>query len=105
MLFVSAKGYVQIIAEKAAQRDMPSAPEVGSGFCDIGIVEIFLVMKADHAPHSDRHIRITGKIKIDCVNRIIQTRAPPVVSFHISVQKEPQAAGGMASRNLFWTGQ
>ena len=35
---------------------MPSPPEVGHGFGDIGIVEVFMVVKSEHPTKSDSHI-------------------------------------------------
>ena len=44
---------------------MPSAPEFTDTLRHIRIIEIFREMETEHLTQTDRHIRITGKIKID----------------------------------------
>ena len=44
---------------------MPPPPEFPDRICSIGIPEIFFKMKAEHPPHSDRHITVAAKVKIN----------------------------------------
>ena len=44
---------------------MPSAPVICYGIGDIGIVEVFFVVEANHKSHADRHIGICGEVKVD----------------------------------------
>ena len=44
---------------------MPAPPKIRNARCNIGIIEVFGKVKAEHSPQPDRHIRIAGKIKIE----------------------------------------
>ena len=56
---VSAHGDVDIVTEKATQRDVPAAPKLGDGATDVRMVEVFVEMKAQTASHADGHVGIT----------------------------------------------
>ena len=40
---------------------MPSAPEFTDGLRDVGIIEVFFEMKAEHSSGPDCHVGITGE--------------------------------------------
>ena len=44
---------------------MPAPPKIRDTVGNVGIVEIFKEMKAEYPSHTDRHIGVTGKIKVD----------------------------------------
>ena len=44
---------------------MPAPPEFGNAFGNIGIVEVFKELKAQHTSQSDGHIGITREIEVD----------------------------------------
>ena len=62
---VSAHGDVDVVAEKATQRDVPAAPKLGDGATYIWVVEVFVEMKAQTASHADGHVGITREIEVD----------------------------------------
>lgn len=62
---VAAQRDVDVVAEKAAQRYVPAAPEVGNGIAAVGMVEVFIEMEAHAAPHAYRHIAVAGEVEVD----------------------------------------
>ena len=62
---VAPKGDIHIVPEPASQRNMPPPPEFRDAFGQIGVVEIFREMEAEHPPQADGHVGIPGKIEID----------------------------------------
>ena len=62
---IAAHGNINVIPEKAAQGNMPSAPELGSGARNIRVIEIFRIMESKQPRQTNRHIGITGKIEIN----------------------------------------
>ncbi len=62
---VAAQWDIHVFSEPCAQRDMPSAPELGDTLTDIGIVEVLEELKAEHVAQTARHIRVAGKVKVD----------------------------------------
>lgn len=56
---------VHIIAQKSADRHVPSGPKLRRRTRDVGIVEIFPQGKAEHGRKSDRHVRITREVEVD----------------------------------------
>ena len=53
---VSSERYVEVIPEPRRERDMPSSPEFLNGAGDVGVVEVFEEVKAEHMSHTYRHI-------------------------------------------------
>ena len=62
---VAAQGDVYVITEPEGQGHMPSSPEFGDAFCNIGVIEVFKKVEAEHLSHADRHIRVAGEIEVD----------------------------------------
>ena len=62
---VAAKGNVQVIAEKAAERDMPAPPEFRDGLRHIRQPEVLWIPEAENASEADRHIGISREIEIN----------------------------------------
>ena len=62
---VAAERNVNIISEKRAQRNVPAPPKVRDGICNVGVVEILFEFEAYHIAHTDCHIGICRKIKIN----------------------------------------
>ena len=44
---------------------MPAPPEIRHGDGSQRIIEIFIIMKAEHVPHADRHVAVGAKVKIE----------------------------------------
>ena len=44
---------------------MPASPEVGDGLGDIGIVEVFEELKAEHIAQTARHVGVAREVEID----------------------------------------
>ena len=44
---------------------MPSVPELFNGTGDVRVIKVLVVVKTDHKPHTDCHIGIGRKIKIN----------------------------------------
>ena len=44
---------------------MPSSPELGNTFGNIGVIEVLNKVKTKHLTKTNGHIRITGEIKVD----------------------------------------
>ena len=63
-LAASAEREIDIFAEPARKRDVPAPPKIRDTVGNVGIVEIFKEMKAEYPAHADRHIGVTGKIKV-----------------------------------------
>ena len=64
MLAVAAHRDIYIIAEEAAERDMPAMPEVGDGVATIRMTEVLIEMETYHAAETYRHVAISGEIEI-----------------------------------------
>ena len=62
---VSSEGDIQVVAKPAAERDMPTAPELRDACGDIRIVKVFGKTESENAAEPYRHIRIPGKVEID----------------------------------------
>lgn len=60
---------------------MPPPPEIRHGIGDVGIVEVFLIMKAAHQTHADGHVGIGRKIEVD-LKHIGKTAQPHTGSGH-----------------------
>ena len=58
MSAVAAHGDIDIVAEEAAERDVPAPPEVGDGEAAIGMVEILLEVKAKASAYAYCHVGI-----------------------------------------------
>ena len=63
-LAVAAERDIYIFPEPRCQRNMPSFPEFIHGARNIRIVKVFREPEAEHFSETDRHQRITVKIKI-----------------------------------------
>ena len=61
---VSAKGYVNVIAEEGGKRYVPSSPEIRYRIGNVGIIEVFFVVESNHKSHTDSHIGISGEVEI-----------------------------------------
>ena len=61
----AAQGDVHIVPEEGAQAHVPAAPEFGDSPGDVGIVEIFQIMQAQHVTHADGHVGVSGEVQID----------------------------------------
>lgn len=59
----TAQREVDVIAEPLAQRDMPAVPEVRDRLCHVGIIEVFLKLKAEHLAQADCHIGVATEIE------------------------------------------
>ena len=62
---VAAEGNVDIVAEPRGERDVPAPPELGDAAGDIGIVEVFKKVEAEHPAKADGHVGIGGKVEVD----------------------------------------
>jgi len=62
---VAAKGDIDVGAEPSGERDMPAPPELGDRAGDIRIVKVFGEMEAEHLPHADGHVGVTGEVEVD----------------------------------------
>ena len=62
---VAAEGNVDIVAEPRGERDVPAPPELGDAAGDIGIVEVFKKVEAEHPAKADGHVGIGGKVEIN----------------------------------------
>ena len=62
---VSSERNIKVVAEPAAEGDVPATPELRDACGDIRIVEVFGKTEAENASESYRHIGIPGKIEID----------------------------------------
>ena len=72
---VPAHRDIHIVPEEGGQRDVPAAPEPGDRDSGIWVIEVFEVMEAHHAAHTDRHVGITAEIK-ENLHRIRRNRNP-----------------------------
>ena len=99
---VSAEGNIKVVAEPAAERNMPAAPELRYACGDIRIVEIFAKTESENASESYRHIRIPGKIKID-VQHICRGIQPIKQHGFLTVSLEfgHDKCRGICEENLF----
>ncbi len=77
---VPAKRDINIIPKPRAERNMPPPPKFRNAKGTIRITEIFREPKTKQLSQSDRHIAVTGKIKIDlqcktdCIQPVKQRR-------------------------------
>ena len=62
---VATERDVDIIAEEAAERHMPAAPELRDGRGDVRQVKVLAVAEAEDAAKANGHIGIAGEIEID----------------------------------------
>ena len=60
----SAQGKEHIVPEPGAHGDVPPAPELRDRLRNEGHIEVFQKVEAEHAPKSDGHIGIAGKIVV-----------------------------------------
>ena len=74
---VAAERDIDIVAEEGGQRHVPAAPEVGDRAGDIGIIEVFRIVEAEHPAHADRHVGIGREVEIDLQH--IGRRAEPAL--------------------------
>ena len=72
-LFAAAKGNINIVPQPAAQRNVPSAPEIRQVFGKIGLLKVLDQLKAKQSADTDCDHRIACKIAID-LNRIEKCR-------------------------------
>ena len=80
-LAVAAQRDIDILPEPSTERDVPAAPELGDTLTDIGVVEVFEELEAEHITKTARHIRITGKVEVDLegIGEDARPRAQPAV--------------------------
>ena len=64
-LSVAAQGDVDVLAEPGGQGDVPPSPEVGDGGGQVGVVEVFQELKAQHATQADGHVGVAREIEVD----------------------------------------
>ena len=62
---VSAERDIDIIPEPGGKRHMPAAPEVTDRNGNVGKAEVFRKTEAQDLAHADRHVGVTGEVKID----------------------------------------
>ena len=62
---VSAEWNIDIITEESSEGNMPSVPEFFNGTGDVRVIKVFIVVKTNHKSHTDCHVGIGGKIKIN----------------------------------------
>ena len=61
----AAQGNIYIIPEEGAKAHVPASPEIGDGPGNVGIVEVFQIMQAQHFAHADGHVGICGEIQVN----------------------------------------
>ena len=62
---IAAEGDVQIVAEPAAERHMPPAPELGDAAGDERIIEVLEKVEAEYMTEPDCHVAVTREIKVN----------------------------------------
>ena len=72
---VAAQRDVNIVPKKGAERDVPSPPELGDRLCNIGVVEVDVVVETEHPSQADGHIRVGGKVVVELDG--VEQRAKP----------------------------
>lgn len=62
---VATEREINIVAKPSRERDMPSAPEVGYGLCEIRSDEVGWQINAKESSATYRHQRVAGKVGIN----------------------------------------
>ena len=102
-LAVASQGNVQVIPEPGGQADVPPPPELLDGGADVGVVEVFQKLEAEHAPQADGHVAVAGEVEVD-LQAVAQRPQPG----HPDVQllggggkhQVRHAAGGVGQKQL-----
>ncbi len=98
------QGEVQVLPEPAAQGDVPPPPELAGRLGDIGIVEVFQKLEAQHPPQADGHVRVAGEVEVELEGEGGDAQPGPQGGepgpgrgqIHV-----PQRAQGVGKQNLF----
>ena len=75
MFPVAAERDVEVLPEERGQRDVPAPPEVCNAVGDVRVVEVLLVLEAEHAAEADGHVGVGGEIEVD-LERVAQDAEP-----------------------------
>ena len=62
---VAAQRNVEVVAQEAAERHVPAAPEVAHRQGAVGRVEVERDAQAEHQRQADRHVGIAGEVEVD----------------------------------------
>ena len=62
---VAAERDVHVVAEEAAERHVPAAPELRGRLRRVGVVEVARVLEAHHLAEADGHVRVAGEVEVD----------------------------------------
>ena len=89
----AAQGNVDVIPQPRGKRYMPAPPEVLDRTGDIGVVEVLHELEAQHAAQSDRHVRVTGKVKV-YLQRVGHRAQPGQAAGKLSGGQGKNAVGG-----------
>ena len=62
---IAAERDVEVFAKPGREGDVPSAPEVGEGGCEVGGIEVFGEEESEHESESDGHVRVPAEVEVD----------------------------------------
>ena len=62
---ISPQWDVDIVAEEAAERHVPPAPELRHRLCRVGVVEVLRIVEAQDLPHADGHVGVGAEVQVD----------------------------------------
>ena len=86
---VASEREVDIVAKPCGERDMPSAPEVGNGLCEIRSDEVGWQFNTKETSATDSHQRVAGKvgINLDGVEHTGQEKGCAIVLSDIGIYR------------------
>ena len=65
MAAVASHRYVDIVAEEAAERNVPAAPEIADGVAAVGVTEVLVEVETKAAANADSHVAVAREVEIN----------------------------------------
>ena len=62
---IAAEGDVEVLAKPGREGDVPAAPEVGEGACEVGGIEVFGEEESEHEAEADGHVGVSAEVEVD----------------------------------------